>query len=114
MTAARVEIFRRAGPGSPPRVMASATLEVSELMTPAASQPVAPSGPLDDRGSLLAYVEAFGGLIYVAIGDAPDPTREPRALVLPYPARKGPTLLAIGPGERIAVILARELPDHAA
>lgn len=91
-----------------PTILAGATLKLSDQMTPAAAQPVAPMR--DREGEFYVRAEALDLPAYVAVGSAPDPTREPRMLVLPRRLGNGWTEMRLRAGERVAAILAEDVP----
>ena len=75
MATLRAEIYQRAPTGS---AIAGTTVALSS----SASTPWAAGPPLWTVG-FYAVLTAVGGPAYVAIGDTPDPTVEPRTLVVP-------------------------------
>ena len=89
--------------GSAEKPLRSGTLAVTSTATGAGSQPQAPSGAGD---SLFLTLSATDGPVYADIGSAPDPTLEPRHLVLPG----SPLRLHVGPGERLSAVLATDIP----
>lgn len=89
--------------GSTEKPLRSGTLPVTATATASGSQPQAPSGAGD---SLFLTLSVTDAPVYADIGTAPDPTLEPRHLVLPG----SPLRLHVGAGERLAVVLATDIP----
>lgn len=89
--------------GSAEKPLRSGTLPVTATATASSSQPQAPSGAGD---SLFLILSATDAPVYADIGSAPDPTLEPRHLVLPG----SPLRLHVSAGERLAVVLATDIP----
>ena len=90
-----------------PEIVVGATVPIDHLTTPAGAQPRAPSGNV--ASPFFVRVEALQAPAYVAIGNAPDPTREPRMLVLPQPRGANHPVVRIRPGESVAAILAEDI-----
>jgi hypothetical protein len=86
-------------PASEP--IASVTLDVGATPTLAGSRPAVPAG----SGTVFARLLAVESAVYVDIGSAPDPTAEPRILLLPG---RPQTVHAL-PGQTFAAMLAPDL-----
>ena len=85
--------------------LGSVTLDVTATPTPSGSRPVVPAG----GGTVFAMLLAIEAAIYVDIAAAPDPTSEPRLLLLPgRPLRVHAT-----PGHAMAAVLAADVPIEA-
>ena len=105
MASLRAEIFR--GGDSMDTAIAGTTVAVTGTASAAWAPPYA--GSDSDRFSnpgKVATFEAFGGPVYVAIGENPNPATEPRRLVRP-----GVKVEArIHAGDRLSAIAAADVP----
>ena len=81
--------------------LGSATLEVGTSATSPENRPIVPAG----QGTVFARLLAVENALYVDLGTAPDPTAEPRLLLLPGIAQ----LVHALPGQAIAAVLAGDL-----
>lgn len=102
----RVEIYSVDHPNAA-EVVLGATLEVDGLMTPAAAQPQAPN--CYPGAVLFLRAEALQVPTYVAVGRAPNPSQEPRILVLPGRSFDGHTPVRIQAGDSVAAVLADDV-----
>lgn len=90
-----------------PEIAIGATIPIDGLTTPAGAQPRAPDGDL--ATPYFVRAEALQAPAYVAVGRAPDPTREPRMLVMPGGSIDGRSTMRVRPGESVAAILAEDI-----
>jgi hypothetical protein len=84
--------------------LASVTLDVTPTATPAESRPAVPAG----AGTVFVRLLAVDSAVYVDIAASPDPTTEPRMLLVPG----RPYDLHALPGQAVAAILAADVPVH--
>lgn len=86
--------------------LASGVLAVTATATAAESQPTAPASATGDAFVRLLAIDAA---VYVDMAASPDPSSEPRTLLVPgQPAR-----FRIVPGHRLAAVLAADVPAAA-
>ena len=78
--------------------LGSSTLEVGTSTTPVESRPAVPSG----RGTVFAELVAVDAPIYVDVAASPDPSAEPRLLLLPG----RPQRVHVLAGQTIAALIA--------
>lgn len=80
----------------------SVTLDVGAMATAGSGRPTVPDGVGRDVFAVLVAADAP---VYAAIGPAPDPTVEPRHLVLPG----APLRVHVAAGDRISAVLAGDI-----
>lgn len=104
MATLRTEIFRGDDPMG--EAIAGATIAVNSSPSEAWEPPaVMDEGRAFNPGKSATF-EAFGGPVYVAIGEVPDPTAEPRRLVRP-----GLKVTArMHAGQRVSAAVATDIP----
>lgn len=87
-------------PGAEP--LGSVTLDVTATPTPAGNRPLVPAG----AGTVFANLVATEVALYADAAPSPDPTTEPRLLLLPGRAQ----LVHVSPGHAISAIVAADVP----
>lgn len=83
------------------RALGATTLDVSDTPTPTGQRPTTPSG----LGTVFAELTADAP-VYVDIGPAPDPTSEPRLLVIPGRMQR----IHVDEGRLVSAVLAGDAP----
>jgi hypothetical protein len=84
--------------------LGSVTVDVGLTPTPSGSRPLVPSG----AGTVFARLLAVESAIYADIGASPDPTADPRILLLP----ERPVVVHATAGTAVAAVLASDLTVH--
>ena len=90
----------------PAEPLGAVTLTVTGTATVAGAQPIVPPGAGD---ATVATATALDAPVYLDVGPTPDPTVEPRRLVVPG----RPLRLQVAVGDRFSAILASDVPTTA-